>query len=214
MVDIRNAVHVPHRGDHGRVVDIRRAAQHQCPDRAADLGQCEIQYVQRDSDGGCGIDPAQVVENDQRAADDHGDRGERIREFVQEERADVHAALLHGPGERRSQNVDHERHAAEDHDGPTLNLERIDNAHTALVDQINADEDECRVVDQCSDNLDPAASEGHPLVRRPPRDLARRESDHQRRHIREVVQLIRDLRDGQKGVRWLCCTNGLRGFIV
>lgn len=46
-------------------------------------------------------------------------------------------------------------------------------------------------------------------------EISRCESDHQRRHIREVVQLIRDqretarndpacdLRDGQKGVRWL-----------
>jgi CubicO group peptidase (beta-lactamase class C family) len=56
---------------------------------------------------------------------------------------------------------------------------RLDEPHRAFADQVDADEDEGRVVDQGGHDLDPAVAEGHALVRRTARDLARDEGDDQ-----------------------------------
>ena len=66
-----------------------------------------------------------------------------------------------------------------DHHRPALYLGWVDCAHATLVDQVESDQDQRRVVDECRDDLDPAVAEGHALVRGPPRDLARDEGDHQ-----------------------------------
>ena len=50
LVHIIDALHVPHRFDDGLAVDVRRAAEHQCSDRAADLGEGKVKNVERDCD--------------------------------------------------------------------------------------------------------------------------------------------------------------------
>jgi hypothetical protein len=114
---------------------------------------------------------------------------------VQEQRADIHAALLHRIDQHCGQRVDHDRARAEDHHGPARDFRRIDQSQSAFVDEIKADNDQRGVIDQRRDDLDPAIAEGHPLVRRPARDLARDEGDHQRRHVGEIVQGVGNERE-------------------
>ena len=213
VMHVAYAFDAPHCFHHLAAIYLWRAAQHQCSDRTADFGEGQPQYVKRDTDGYRRIDPAQIVEDDQRPPDDNRDRGERVRQVVQKEGADVHAALLHRPGKPGRQAVHDQRDGAEYHDRPALHLGRVDHAHPTFVDQIEADEDQRRVIDQGGHDLDPAIAEGHVFVRRAPRNLARGKGDQQRCHVGEIMQCIGnqgeaagqdtadDLRDGQKRVR-------------
>ena len=67
----------------------------QGPDRPADLGESQVEDIKRDADGDRRIDPAHVVKDYERTADDHGDRSQRVRQVVQEKGTDVHAALAY-----------------------------------------------------------------------------------------------------------------------
>ena len=82
-------------------VDIGRASQHQGADRVADLAEGEPEDIGGNPDGDRRIDPADIVEQDENATDDHGHGRQRIAEVVEEQRADVHAALLHRIGQPR-----------------------------------------------------------------------------------------------------------------
>ncbi len=181
--------------------------------------KAKIEDVERDADGDRRVDPAHVIEDDEGAADDDRDGSQRIREIVQEKRADVHAALLHRISEHRSQRVDRECDTPQDDDRPALDLGRVDHPHSALIDQVEADKNKRGVVYQRRDDLDAAIAKRHALVRGPSRNLARGKGNDQRGHVGEVVQRICDqgkaagknspgyLRDSENSVRPYCNGN-------
>lgn len=73
VMNIGNTVHAPDHFHDPLAVYVRRAAQHQRPDWAADLGHSELENVKRDTNCDRRINPLHVIENDERATDNHGD---------------------------------------------------------------------------------------------------------------------------------------------
>ena len=137
-----NAVDVFDGGDHGVGVHVRWTAQHECPDRPADLGESEPKYISGDTNSDCRINPTDIIEQDQNTANDNGDRRQRITEVVQEQSPDIHAAFLHRISQYRGKRVDKQGHPTQNDHRPAFNRHRIGKPHRALVNQIKSDDDQ------------------------------------------------------------------------
>ncbi len=177
--------------DHRARIQSLRRAQHQDAGGVAPSRPRHAENHRRDDQRRQRIGEAPVVEQDQRAGDDHGDRGQSVAEIVQEGGADVDAAPGAGGGEQSRDDVDREREAGEGDDGPALHRRRVPGASGGLHDQPEAERREGGAVHERGDGLDPAVAEGHARVRRAARHAPGEERGAERDGVRQIVQGVR-----------------------
>ena len=158
------------------------------------------------------IGPLPAKGPDQRAPGQNRDRGPGIGKVVQKGRADIRAVLRQPPGQKCCRKVDHQRQKCQRHHDPARDRRRIEKPHHRFRPKPERDHDQHGIVYERRDHLGPRIAEGHPRIRRPPRDPPGGEGDDKGRRVRQVMDRIRDqgdrtrqdaaddLRHGQKDV--------------
>ena len=83
---------------------------------------------------------------------------------MQKKGSDVHASLLHRVRKQRGQRIYDDSYHAEDDHRPTCDLWRGEQAHAALIDQVDADEYQGGVVNESRHNLDASVPVCHACI--------------------------------------------------
>ena len=117
---------------------------------------------------------------------------------MQKQSAYIDTLFLHRPSEHGGKCIDDKRDPTNDNDDPTLYLRGMDHAHSAFVNQIDADDNERGVVNECCHYLDAAIAKGHVRIGRPSCDFAGGKGNDERCHVRKIMQRISDKRQASR----------------
>ncbi len=165
-------------------------AQHQDADGGANLTESHIEDIARNQQRHQGVDQPPIEQDHQTARQDNRNRSHRIGQIMQKGCADVHTVLGQGIGQQGGDQIHHQGNSGNDDHHPPDNRLWLKEPHYGLIDQIQADHDQGRIINQCGDDFCATIAKSHILICRSPRDLAGHKGDDQGNRVRKIMQRI------------------------
>ena len=114
---------------------------------------------------------------------------------MQKGRLHVDAVMRTAIDDEGSHQIDDQRYARHANDGPALDRLRIGEPVDCLDQQVEADDEQGREVDERGDDFALRIAKGHQFIGGTPPDLAREPGQAKRGRIAEIVQGISDQRE-------------------
>ena len=201
VVDVQHAGLSTHRGAHLLQVDALGHAFQQHVDRLAQQHPGARQHPQADQQRQHRVEPVPAGGADQQRADDHRHRTEHVAPHFQIGALHVQALAAAGLQQAHGDEVDQQAGRRDGEHAAGRDRVRGAEAFHRLPQDVGADGEQQRAVDQRAQRLQPRVAVGTARVRRPARQPHREQRDHQAEHVGGHVRGIGQQRQAARGER-------------